>query len=526
LPLIPPTSTTFVPPGFSTNVEQAIAAAKASPTMQSIHRREHPLLIVPYWWAGRPTHWFIEFWHKKQYVAEVNVSPDGRVIAVYTGPLASTVYARGHFARVFDSPWVVVPFTILFLLPFLDPRRLRRMLHFDALVLGSLMLSYWLFDHGHLEAAVWLVYPPLLYLVGRMLFLAARGARRGRLAPLFSTRALWIGLLALAVARTVLSLVGPDVIDVGFASVLGGNRIILGLSPYWTGAHHADTYGPITYLAYVPFEFVFGWNGTWDSLVAARAAALFFDLVTIAGLVLVGRRLQRGGDPWRLGLTLGWAWAACPFTLLNLMMHSNDGLIALLSVLSLLVFASPAGRGAVLGLAAAAKFSPAALLPLYAGHKRSRKDWIVCMVAFAMVVAVAVGLYLPSGGIGEFWRETIGYQLTRTDVFSPWALHPTLAPLKVALEVAAVLLALIVGFWPHKKRRRSLSEMCALAAAVTIAVQVPAVHWFYFYIVWFIPFVVVALLAPAAKRDPEAPEPALDEWATAERPREPELATA
>ena len=37
--------------------------------------------------------------------------------------------------------------------------------------------------------------------------------------------------------------------------------------------------------------------------------------------------------------------------------------------------------------------------------------------------------------------------------------------------------------------------MAALGAAVLIAVQLTATHWFYLYIVWFVPFVLVALLA-------------------------------
>src|ERR1019366_3875963 len=98
-------------------------------------------------------------------------------------------------------------------------------------------------------------------------------------------------------------------------------------------------------------------------------ASVVFDLVTILGLLALGRRLKPGREGRRLGLALGWAWAACPFTLLGLLMHTNDGLIAMLSVLSLLVFSSPSARGAVLGLAAAAKFSPAALLPLFASDR-------------------------------------------------------------------------------------------------------------------------------------------------------------
>ena len=42
---------------------------------------------------------------------------------------------------------------------------------------------------------------------------------------------------------------------------------------------------------------------------------------------------------------------------------------------------------------------------------------------------------------------------------------------------------------------RSTAQVSALAAALVIAVQLPAVHWFYLYIVWFVPLVLVAVLA-------------------------------
>ena len=39
-----------------------------------------------------------------------------------------------------------------------------------------------------------------------------------------------------------------------------------------------DTYGPVNYYAYVPFERIWPWSGTWDDLPAAHGAAVFFDL--------------------------------------------------------------------------------------------------------------------------------------------------------------------------------------------------------------------------------------------------------
>jgi Glycosyltransferase family 87 len=342
---------------------------------------------------------------------------------------------------------------------------------------------------------VWLAYPPLIYLLLRMGAIGLRGSpRHGGLASPLSTRTLGIGLLVLVAARIGLSLAAHGTLDVGYASVVGASRIVHGLPLYWAGAGHGDTYGPITYLAYVPFELVFPWHGSWDYLPAAHAASLAFDLVTILALVMVGRRLRAGEEGRRLGLALGWAWAACPFTLLTLMEHTNDGLVAMLSVLAVLAYRSSAARGAILGLAAAAKFSPAALLPLFASpRERGWKATIVCVVSFGAVVVAAIALYLPSGGLSEFYNHTIGYQLTRPDVFSPWALHPGLDSIKTALEVAALAVAALVTFFP---RARTRVQLCALAAAVTIAVQLPAVHWFYYYITWFAPFALIALLAP------------------------------
>jgi hypothetical protein len=486
-------SATIPPPGFSSNANQAIAAAKATPAMQAIHRREHPLQITPAVWVYPPAHWFIDFSYRGKVVAEVDVSPKGRVEGVWTGAAAITPYAHGNYSPLFDAWWVVVPFAVMFVLPFLDPRRLRRILHLDALVVLSFLVSYALFEHGRLDAAIWLVYPPLLYLLLRMLAIGVRGkANAARLAPLLSHRILCGGLLLLIGARIALTLISSQLVDVGLASVVGAHRISAGQSLYYASLSHGDTYGPVAYLAYLPLGSLIGWHAHFAYIWIARGTTVIFDLVTIAALVLLGRRLKGGEEGRRLGYVLGWAWAACPLTLFAVILHTNDGLVAMLSVLSLLAFTSPAARGALLGLAAAAKFSPAALLPLYAGRERKGlKGSIICVAAFAGIVALAVGLYLPRGGIREFYDHTIGYQLGRSDVFSPWGLHPGLAPLQKIVEILAVLFAAAVAFVP---RERSLGRVCALAAAVTIAIQLPATHWFYYYIIWFAPFVIVALL--------------------------------
>jgi hypothetical protein len=45
-------------------------------------------------------------------------------------------------------------------------------------------------------------------------------------------------------------------------------------------------------------------------------------------------------------------------------------------------------------------------------------------------------------------------------------------------------------------------SVAALAAAVLLALQLAVTHWFYLYLVWLLPLVLVALLAP--HEEPEA----------------------
>jgi FtsH-binding integral membrane protein len=47
-------------------------------------------------------------------------------------------------------------------------------------------------------------------------------------------------------------------------------------------------------------------------------------------------------------------------------------------------------------------------------------------------------------------------------------------------------------------------QVSALAAAVTIAVQLELTHWFYLYIVWFFPLVMVTVLGVQTRREEAA----------------------
>lgn len=500
-PLFPVSNWQTVPPGFKIDAAQAVAIAKTSPKMQAIHRAHHPLKIVPILWVR--SHYEVDFFFHGKTIADQVVGATGKLGPLYTGPLIEALYARGEYGDIFDSPWVLVPFTLMFLLPIVLLRGYRWFDRIDLAAVLTFGVSYALFDTTHLELGVWAFYPPLVYLMVRMLM---RGAGRvrpyaRRLDCRLPTAVLVLGLLALVVGRVIVTLHPAGVIDVATASVLGAYKILHGQSIYYYSLGHGDTYGPLNYLAYVPFELL--WPGNWGYLPAARAAVITFDMLTIAGLIAVGFRLRRGRDGLRLGLLLAWLWAACPFSLLGLEKSTNDGLTALIVVLIVLVLSGPVKRGVLVGVGAASKFFPAILLPLVAvGHGDSDQLTMRKVLAgFVITVGATIAVFMPSGGLQEMWQHTIGFQLTRTDVFSIWALHPVLDPIKDALEAFAVILAVVVAFRP--RGRRTIAQVAALGAALTIAVQLPAVHWFYLYIVWFLPLVLIAVLGVGAHDAPE-----------------------
>jgi Glycosyltransferase family 87 len=461
--------------------------------------------------AGR---WQVSFFRDGDEVVQVLVDDrSGAVLEQWTGHQVAWTMARGYegaFGRKLNAPYVWIPLCVLFVAPFVDLRRPLRLLHLDLLVLLAFGVSHVFFNRGEIGVSVPLVYPVLLYLLARVLFAGLRPRERpGRLVPHVPLLWLALGLVFLAAFRVGLNVVDSNVIDVGYAGVVGADRIVDGDSLYGQGfsddVEHGDTYGPLNYLLYVPFEQGLPWSGAWDDLPAAHGAAIGFDLLVIAGLLLLGRRLRPGREGLTLGVALAYAWTAYPYTSFVLESNANDSLVALACVGALLAFtlrprAAGLASGAALGLGAAAKFVPLALAPLLA-----RRAPLVFAAALGLTVAATVLPFVPDGGLREIYDRTIGYQAGRPSPFSVWG-QAELGWLHTTVKVAAVALALLAAFIP---RRPDARQTAALGAAVLIAVQLAATHWFYLYVVWFAPFVFVAVLGAYRER-PVSPEPPVE----------------
>jgi hypothetical protein len=492
-----PASQREPPPFYERSAIEAIAIARGVEKVREQRRRYPTLMPIAYVESGR--RWRVSWYGDGRERVQVHIQDlTGKVTEVWTGHQIAWRMARGYegaFARKLNAPYVWLPLCLLFLIPFVDPRRPFRLLHLDLLVLLLFGVSHIWFNRGEIGVSVPLVYPVLGYLLVRML---SAGFRRRRergdpLVPVVPVAWLAVALLFLAGFRIGLNITDSNVIDVGYASVVGADRIADGKSLYEgefpDNIRNGDTYGPGNYLAYLPFEQALPWSGAWDDLPAARAAAIAFDLLTMLGLFVLGRRLR--GPP--LGVALAFAWAAYPYTLFTMNSNANDTLVAMLVTWALVALASAPVRGALLGLAAAAKFAPLALAPLFAtaGARRLRGA-LVFSAALAVVLVATFVPFLPDGGLREVYDRTVGYQAGRDSPFSVWGLEPGLGWLQTAVKVAAVGLALLVAFVP---RRKDTVQVAALGAAVLVAVQLAVEHWFYLYIVWFLPLVLVALFA-------------------------------
>jgi len=462
--------------------------------------------------------WEVAYFAGDEQVAVVLVDPaTGAVRESWTGYQVAWKMARGYegaFGHKLNAPYVFLPLCALFLIGLIEWRRPWRVASLDLLVLLGFGISHYFFNRGEVGVSVPLQYPVLLYLLGRALWIGLRGRGQG-LRPVWPAAWLLIAALFLIGFRVGLNVSDSGVIDVGYASVVGADRVAGGEPLYGNfpeDVSQGDTYGPVNYLAYVPFEAIWPWHGEWDDLPAAHGAAVGFDLAAFGLLILLGLRIRPGPAGRKLAATLAFAWAAYPYTAFALESNSNDTLVAALLVALLLVLTRPATRGLLSGLATLTKFAPLLLVPMLATYKPPTRGWrgvwgplasepgdpwpttgpAVAAFVLTFLTTIAVLLAWPAidPGLSTFYERTIAYQAERDSPFSLWGQAPTLEPLRLTILAAVGALAITLAFWP---KRKSLMQVAALGAALLIALQLTAQHWFYLYIVWFFPLLLVAM---------------------------------
>ena len=500
---------------FEVTARQALEIAAADPVVSEQTRR-YGRLETAIQVKDDGSAWQVGYKDDGREVAQVIVDGfSGDVREAWTGYQVAWPMARGYesqFGHVLNAPYVWIPLAVIFLFGLLDWRRPWRMAHLDLLVLLAFGISHVFFNRGEIGVSVPLVYPPLAYLFARMAWVGFRGGERLR--PSAPIALLGFLAVALLVFRITINVVDSGVIDVGYAGTIGADRSLHGETVWGEGEfpddnRFGDTYGPVNYYAYVPFELVLPWSGEWDDLPSSHAAAIGFDLATVLGLFVFGLRLWPGRRGRELGVVLAFSWLAYPYTDFALQSNSNDTLIAALLVWSLVAFASPIGRGALLALASLAKFIALPLAPLYAAgerglverwrsreRRRSVRPVLAFAIAFAAVAALTLLQPALDPGLATFYDRTVKSQIERESPFSIWGLEDLRTP-QMIVGVLAVAFAAALAFVP---RRRTVAGVAALAAAVIIGFELGLDHWFYLYIPWFFGLMLIALATCEPRR--------------------------
>ena len=475
------------------------------------------------------------------------------VTEAFTGAQVAWGMARGgpgaFGGSKINNPWIWLGFCAVFFVGLADLRRFGSLRNLDLFALLFFSVSLWYFNRGDIFTSVPLAYPPLVYLLCRAVWVGAHG-RGSPTRPFWPVWVLVAATVFLAGFRVGLNVEASNVIDVGYAGPIGAERIVHEhQAPYGhfpqeddlkpcgpadssgeireriqtngrceAANPQADTYGPVSYLAYIPGYLAFGWSGKWDSLPAAHATAILFDLLCIVGLWLVGLRF--GGS--RLGATLAFAWTAYPFTQYASSSNTNDAIVPAFLIFGFWLVSSAFGRGFFCALSGWTKFASLVVAPLWLTYP----DWRECIrrrtafffvggFALATVFAFWVLLLEPNLGhaIRVFYVRTIKSQVDRESPFSLWDWRqyhakgiPDLHRVQQALQALLLVGVVAAAFFP---RRKSPLQLAALTAALLIGFELVLTHWFYLYIPWFFPFVAIAVLAAplAVPETVEEPEP-------------------
>jgi hypothetical protein len=486
--------------------------------------------------------WTVKIWSGKAgEIAEGRVDDaSGVVLEAWTGPQVAWKMGRGYAGafggKYVNDPWLWGAFCVIFLLGLGDFRRPLSVRNLDLLMLLSPTASLWYFNHGDVFTAVPLFYPALAWVVVRGVWIGAtgRGSRTKPLWPAWVVLAAGVFLMGFHIG---LNIRDSNVIDVGYSGVIGAERIVNGEAPWGnfpiegslkacgpadsagetreriqtngrceSANPQGDTYGPVAYEAYIPGYLARGWSGKWDDLPAAHFTSILFDVLSMLGLWLVGRRF--GG--FRLAATLAFAWAAYPFTQYASSSNTNDTIMPCLLIFGFWLVSSPAGRGVFGALGGWTKFAALVIAPLWLTYPGRRPSWrFVAGFGAATLAAFSVVLLEPSPlhELRVFWDRTVAWQVGRDSPFSLWDWRqyyarglPDLKLLQHVLQALLVAGAVAAAFLP---RHKSPLQLAALTAALLAGFEMVLTYWLYTYIPWFFPFAAIALLAPAALHRPQ-----------------------
>ena len=174
----PPTYLPPTPEGYEITAQNAVGIATANPKVAAMTASHGPLTTAVEF--NDDNVWQVGFKDSGDTeVVQVKVDPHtGGMIEAWTGYQVAWPMARGYegqFGHILNAPYVWIPMAVIFFVGLFDWRRPGRMAHLDLLVLLSFGISHYFFNQGTIGVSVPLAYPPLIYLLARMLWVGFRG---------------------------------------------------------------------------------------------------------------------------------------------------------------------------------------------------------------------------------------------------------------------------------------------------------------------------------------------------------------
>ena len=467
--------------------------------------------------------------------------PTGEVKESWTGHQVAWQMARGYegsFGHLLNAAYVWIPLCAALLLRALrlPPPAQDGSISTCSSCSRSRSRQVF-FNDANIGVSVPLAYPPLLYLLARMLWIGFRGRRRGpaaRRAPdrsgSRSRRCFLLGF------RIALNVADSGVIDVGYAGVIGADRIVHGEPLYGEGAFPDDNplrrhLRPAQLLRLRPVRAGPAGTATGTSCRPRTRRRIFFDLACVGAALRArpapARRRAQGRD---LGVDPRLRLGRLPVHDLHAAVERQR--LARRGAdrwAPLLVIASAPARGALAALAGLTKFAPlrarAAARRGAAGGARVARPRDRRRAAVGAAVCARWCLFAARARRGGRGAHAPDRRSTRASRPSSTARSPTRST-ATRRSASGARRRASTGFRSSSRsarrgarRPRRLRPAAAHPApdrgargGGVIAVQLTADHWFYLYIVWFLPGVLVALSsrADAGRRAAGSHRSALD----------------
>jgi hypothetical protein len=380
---------------------------------------------------------------------------------------------------------------------------LRRTRTLDVLAITGLLAPTVLIDHGHFSWAEAIMALLLLYLGGRGVWLAVRGADPADddeapvLLTALAARARAPRLpgqltVTMLIATALVIVTSTGIVDVAVANMEGATLLTHGVLPY---GHmpgdivHGDTYGLPIYALYAPFAAIWPMATDWDDAIGALVLNALVMVVCCLGAGAATR-----GSRWPAML----AFLCFPAVLMSSSSGTNDVLIAAALIWAFAWWTRPAASSALVMFAGAAKLAPLVLMPLWLARLRGAELRRAIAASAAVGFVVLAGLVVLGGLHGPAaMADAISFQFSRKSELSTWTalnLQP-LQPFAQGLTLAVALGGAVL-VWLDRDVARDPRRVAGLVAAVLAGLQVSANHWAPLYLLWLAPPVIVALLGP------------------------------